>query len=213
MIEKFSKAWREAWKSRALRVELVATPICLVLVLRELSIFLVWVENRPGARLSDALLEAIPARNGSWVIFALIYLALGLGLAVLAFHPRALVAGVQAYVLMMVSRICVMYFTPLDPPADMIPLRDPIIEFGGSGHPLTRDLFFSGHTSTLVLLFLAVPDRRFKPVLLACALVVAIGVLVQHAHYTVDVLVAPLFAFASHRAVQAVHDAFGRQPE
>jgi PAP2 superfamily protein len=210
MTKQLSSAWGEAWKDRTFRAEIALTPIALVVVFRELSAFLVWVENRPGVRLSDPLLSAMPAREGSGVIFALIYLALTVGLAVLARHPRALVVGVQAYVVMLLARICVMYFTALDPPMDMIPLRDPLIEFGGSGRPLTRDLFFSGHTSTLFLLFLAVPDRRFRPVLLACALAVAIGVLRQHAHYTVDVLVAPFFAFASYRAVLAAHHRVGR---
>jgi membrane-associated phospholipid phosphatase len=98
-----------------------------------------------------------------------------------------------------------MYFAALDPPADAIPLRDPLIEILGTGRLLTRDLFFSGHTSTLFLLFLAVPDRRDKPLLLACAMCVAAGVLRQHVHYTIDVLVAPLFAFASYRVVVATH--------
>jgi hypothetical protein len=211
MIEKLSTAWCEAWRDKAMRVHIVATPICLVLALRALAAFLLWVEDRSGARLSDPLLMAIAPRNRTWLIFAMIYLALIFGLTVLAFHPRAMVVGVQAYVLMLLSRICVMYVTPLDPPTDMIALRDPIIEIIGTGRTLTRDLFFSGHTATLVLLLLAVPGRRFKPLLLACAIAVAIGVLWQHVHYTVDVLVAPLFAFASYRVVQAAHDRFSRR--
>jgi hypothetical protein len=211
MIEKLSTAWREAWRDKGMRVQIVATALCLVLALRALSAFLVWVEQRSGVRLSDPLLLAIPPRNRAWLIFATIYLALVLGLAVLAFHPRAMVVGVQAYVVMILSRICVMYFTPLDPPADTIALRDPIIEIIGSGRILTRDLFFSGHTATLVLLLLAVPGRRFKPVLLAGAITVAIGVLWQHVHYTVDVLVAPPFAFASYRVVHAAHERFSRR--
>jgi hypothetical protein len=211
MIEELSTAWREAWRNKVMRVQIVATPFCLVLTLHALAAFLVWVEERSGARLSDPLLFAIPPRNRAWLIFATLYLALVFGLAVLAFHPRAMVIGVQAYVVMLLSRICVMYFTPLDPPADMIALRDPIIEIMGTGRILTRDLFFSGHTATLVLLLLAVPCRRFKPVLLAGAIAVAIGVLWQHVHYTVDVLVAPLFAFASHRVVHSVHDRLARR--
>jgi PAP2 superfamily protein len=208
---RIGSAWRNAWDEKTLRVHFVATPPCLVLVLWLLADFLVWVEQRPGVRLADPLLAALAPRNETWPVFGLIYLALIIGLAVLAFHPRALIIGVQAYVVMIVARICVMYFTPLDPPAEMIPLRDPIVEVVGTGRLLTRDLFFSGHTSTLFLLFVAVPDRKVKAALLACSIAVAIGMLVQHVHYTVDVLVAPLFAFASHRAVSAVHHAASRR--
>jgi hypothetical protein len=201
-------AWGNAWGDKTFRLQILATPLCLALALRALAAFLGWVEQRPGVRLSDPLLAAVTPRNGSWLIFGLIYVALAVGLAVLVRNPRALVVGVQAYVVMIFSRMCVMYFTALDPPLGMIPLRDPLIELLGPGPLLTRDLFFSGHTSTLFLLFVAVPDRRLKPVLLACAIAVAIGVLRQHAHYTVDVLVAPLFAFASYKAVSAAHDRF-----
>ena len=213
MIENVSTAWREAWADKWLRAHLVATPFCLVLTLRALAAFLLWVEKRPGVRLSDPLLAAFEPRDCTWLVFALIYAALAVGLAVLAAHPKALVVAVQAYIIMILSRMCAMYVTALDAPPDMIPLRDPIIEIFGTGRLLTRDLFFSGHTSTIFLVLLAVPDRRFKPLLLACTLAVATGLLRQHVHYTIDVLVAPLFAFASHRAVRAVHVRVGRQFE
>ncbi len=38
--------------------------------------------------------------------------------------------------------------------ANMIILNDPLVEFFGTGQTLTKDLFFSGHTATLLILFL-----------------------------------------------------------
>jgi hypothetical protein len=206
-----SAIWRDAWTDRTLRAQIVVTPLCLVATLGALAPFLVWVEGRPGIRLSDPLLGVMAPRNATWFIFGLIYLSLIVGLTVLAFEPRALVIGVQAFIVMALSRVCAMYLTALDPPADMIPLRDPVVEIVGTGRLLTRDLFFSGHTSTLFLLFLAVPHRRFRALLLACTMGVAVGVLLQHVHYTIDVLTAPVFAFASHRAVLAVHERLSRR--
>ena len=205
-----SSAWRAAWKERPLRFQILATPVALALTLTALPRFLLRIEDRPGARLADPLLSMIQPRDASWLVFGLIYLALAVGLSVLARHPRELLVGVQAYVVMILSRMCAMYVTALDPPAGMIGLRDPVVEFFGAGRVLTRDLFFSGHTSTLFLLFLAVPRGRYKRVLLACAAGVAAGVLWQHVHYTVDVMVAPLFAFASFKAVRAAHDRAAR---
>jgi hypothetical protein len=204
MTDTVFAAWRHAWRDKALRVQIVATPLCLAVTLGALAKFLSWVETRPGTRLSDPVLAAFGPRDLTWFIFATVYLAHVLGLALLAAHPRAMLVGMQAYVVLLLARICVMYVTALDPPADMIALRDPLT-FLGTRRMLTRDLFFSGHTSTLFVLFLAVPDRRLKPVLLACTVAVAIAVLWQHLHYTVDVLAAPVFAFASYRAVQALH--------
>jgi hypothetical protein len=163
-----------------------------------------------GTRLWDPLLVATKPRNETWLIFGLVYFSLVVGLAVLVFHARALVIGVQAYIVMVFSRIVVMYFAVFDPPTDMIPLRDPLIGLLGTNRLLTRDLFFSGHTSTLFLLTLAVPVRRCKPLFLACTICVAVGVLQQHVHYTIDVLVAPLFAFVRYRVVKAAHERVAR---
>ncbi len=210
MKRTFTSSWRDAWSDGSLRLQIVATPLALALVLRTLARFLLWVEERPGVRLTDPLLQTLVPRDCTWLVFGVIYMALAAGLAVLAAQPRALVQAIQAYLLMLLWRMCVMYFIALDPPADMIPLRDPLIEVFGTGRLLTRDLFFSGHTSTLFLLLLAVPDRRVKPLLLACLLMVAAGLLRQHVHYTVDVLVAPFFSFASYRTILALHERFGR---
>jgi hypothetical protein len=82
----------------------------------------------------------------------------------------------------------------------MIPLSDPVVEFfGSSGATLTRDLFFSGHTATLVLLGLGMPVRIFSFALFVLAGGVALCVLWQHVHYTIDILVAPLAAYGAFR--------------
>ena len=90
-----------------------------------------------------------------------------------------------------------MWLTPLDPPYDVYPLMDPLVEYVGTGMPLTKDLFFSGHTSTLFLLFLVTPTGVLKRLFLACTVLVACAVLVQHVHYAIDVFVAPFFAYAA----------------
>ena len=117
----------------------------------------------------------------------------------LAKEPRALVLALQAYVVMVVLRIAAMAVTPLEAPPGMIPLHDPLVRLFGPGKLLTKDLFFSGHTSTLFLLALAVPGPRWKAFFVLCTAAVAFCVLAQHVHYAVDVLAAPLFAYASFR--------------
>jgi hypothetical protein len=117
----------------------------------------------------------------------------------LAKEPRALVLALQAYVVMVVLRIAAMAVTPLEAPPGMIPLHDPLVRLFGPGKLLTKDLFFSGHTSTLFLLALAVPGPRWKAFFVLCTAAVAFCVLGQHVHYTIDVLAAPVFAYASFR--------------
>lgn len=197
-------------KDRGLRIHLVLAVPGLIAVLRAFAGFLLWVEARPGVAFADPLLAALPARDLTWEIFALLYLGLVAGLVRLAFHPRELVIGLQAYALMVLARMALMSALPLDPPAGMIALRDPLVEVLGTGATMTRDLFFSGHTATMSMLTLAVPGRALKAALALGAAGVALGVLWQHVHYTVDVLVAPFVAFACYSAVRALHGGAAR---
>jgi hypothetical protein len=77
------------------------------------------------------------------------------------------------------------------------------VEAFGDHRTLTRDLFFSGHTATLFVLSLAMPTARLRGVGFAVTAFIAAGVLAQHAHYTVDVVAAPFFAYASYRIAVA----------
>jgi hypothetical protein len=98
-----------------------------------------------------------------------------------------------------------MSLLPLDPPQTMIPLTDPFVEYFGTGISLSKDLFFSGHTSTLFLLGLTMQARRWRTFFFFCTAAVACCVLIQHIHYTVDVFVAPFFAYASYRLALSMH--------
>lgn len=163
-----------------------------------LSGVLAWVERRPGVLLGDPVLAAIAPRDFTWLIFALIYAGLALGIGRLLVLPNALLAGVQAYAVLVMLRVATMMLTPLAAPAGMIALADPFAEHVVAGGPtLTKDLFFSGHTATLFLLFLSVPGRPLKALLLGFTAVVGVALLWQHVHYTIDVLAAPAFAYAS----------------
>jgi membrane-associated phospholipid phosphatase len=98
-----------------------------------------------------------------------------------------------------------MYTLPLEAPLTMIALKDPFIEFFGNGQTLTKDLFFSGHTATSFLLFLAMKNKYIKPIFLAISISMAIFVLMQHVHYTVDVIAAPFFSYGSYMISKSIH--------
>jgi hypothetical protein len=190
--------WPEAWADRGFRWRLVLTIPTLVATLAALAALVKWVERRPGAILPDPVLAWLAPRDVTWPVFTLIYVGILLAVFLLARSPVRLVMGVQAYVVMALLRMVVMWATPLDPPPGMIVLEDPLVQvLGGASQALTRDLFFSGHTSTMFLLSLAVPGRAAKAYFLASTVAVACLVLVQHVHYAVDVLAAPAFAYAA----------------
>jgi len=206
-----ARAWSHAWTDRRFRLEALLSAVALVSLLAAMARFLAWVERRPGVVLEDPVLSAIPPRDVTWITFGLIYAGLITAVVVLLPHPRRLVLGMQAYVTLMLMRVGAMAVTPLEPPPGMIALRDPLVQIIGTGQVLTRDLFFSGHTSTMFLLALLAPGRATRAFFLGCTALVGICVLWQHVHYTVDVLVAPLFAFVSVALVSRVHDGLTRR--
>jgi membrane-associated phospholipid phosphatase len=83
----------------------------------------------------------------------------------------------------------------------MIILNDPFVEFFGTGKTLTKDLFFSGHTATLFILFLVSKKKIIKTVFLISTIAVAISVLLQHVHYTIDVFAAVFFTYACYKLI------------
>ncbi|MDH3251922.1 MAG: sphingomyelin synthase family protein, partial [Ignavibacteria bacterium] len=101
-------------------------------------------------------------------------------------------------------RMCAMYVLPLDPPEGMIILRDPVVEVFGPGAVLTRDLFFSGHTGTLFILFLTARMTALRLLFGIATLTVAVLLLWQHVHYTVDVLAAPFFTLPAFLLAQRI---------
>jgi hypothetical protein len=171
----------------------------VAVVLTTLPLFLQWVERRPGAVLTDPLLTLLPPVDLTWLIFGLIYLSILTAVAALSRDPERLLLAFQAYALMASFRIVGMFLTPLDPPPSTIPLNDPFVQLFGSGEVLMKDLFFSGHTSTLCLLAFTAGGRGLRRLFSFCAVAVALGVIVHHAHYAVDVFVAPFVAYASYR--------------
>lgn len=195
-------SWRAAWSDRGFRLRALLTAPALVLTLMVLARFLEQNELREGVVLADPVLRLFAPADVTWVTFGFIYLGLVVAVGSLLRHPPLLLLAVQTYIVMVVFRIIAMSLLPLEPPPTMIPLQDPLVEYVGTGKLLTKDLFFSGHTSTLFLLFLVFPAGRMKTLFLICTVLVAVCVVLQHVHYTIDVFAAPFFAFAAYRIAQ-----------
>jgi hypothetical protein len=197
--------WQSVWQDSAIRLGLLITLPLLVVTLSMLARFLEGIEQRPGVVVSDPVLALFAPHDVTWVTFLLIYAGLFGAIAILMHDPRRLLLAIHAYMIMVVFRVCAMSLLPLDPPQTMIPLTDPFVEYFGTGISLSRDLFFSGHTSTLFLLSLTMQARRWRALFFFCTAAVACCVLIQHIHYTVDVFVAPFFAYASYRLALSIH--------
>jgi membrane-associated phospholipid phosphatase len=169
------------------------------------SQFLQFIEGREGAVLNDPLLNLFNPIDLTWLTFAVIYLSVILFLFTILLKPFKLMLALQTYALMVIFRAVAMYLTPLNPPSGIILLDDPFVQMFGSGEIFTKDLFFSGHTATLFLLFLLTENKKLKFIFLTATLAVGACVLLQKVHYSIDVFAAFFFAFLAFRIIKYFH--------
>ncbi len=197
-------SWKEFLKEKKRRFELLITFLLLLIVLTALTNFLNFVEARKGVELPDPLLNLFQPIDLTWLTFALIYISIVVAIVTLFKKPSRLVFAIQLYTFMVAVRIIAMYFMPLNPPSSMIVLNDPLVEYFGTGQTLTKDLFFSGHTATLFILFLISENKIIKKVFMISTIAVAISVILQHVHYSIDVFAAVFFTYTCYKLLVKV---------
>jgi membrane-associated phospholipid phosphatase len=197
--------WKKYFSNSLLKIEFFLTIFLLIIILIFLTRFLNWVELREGVVLNDPILRLFSPIDLTWLIFFLIYVSLFLGVVIFVKSPDILILALQSYIIMVFIRILMMYLLPLNPPEKSILLIDPVVKYFGTGKNLTKDLFFSGHTATLFLLFLVADKKWLKVIFLISTILVAAGVLLQHVHYSIDVAAAFFFSYCSYKIAQYFH--------
>ncbi len=183
-------AWRKAWTNKAFRLKTVVGSVVLIGVLISFPFFFALIEQRQGTQFNDRLLQFIPAIDVSGITFVVIW-SMSLFLWIrCAQKPYIFLVTLCSFVILCFTRMITISLFPLNPPEGLIPLRDPIssLFYGGPEVFITKDLFYSGHTATQFLIFLCLRKRNDKMIALLCTLTVAALVLIQHVHYTIDVL-------------------------
>ncbi|RZK62434.1 MAG: hypothetical protein EOO59_02590, partial [Hymenobacter sp.] len=194
-------AWAQALAQPAFRWQAALIVLLLVGLAMVVSPFFMYIQQRPGRLLPDPLLPLLPRHDVAVPIFVGMYGASVAGLGWLGRHPRLLLRGMWAYLLLTCLRMLTIWLLPLVPPLDLVPMPDPfmaLVFHAPVEAAITKDLFFSGHTSTVALLALAVRGRWWRGALAGVALLIAGLVLVQRVHYSYDVLAAPLFAWLAY---------------
>jgi hypothetical protein len=199
--------WKEAWSFRWFRIHLIVTLVILFIVMQAIIRMMDYMETQPGSRLNDPILELLPPTDMTWPLTFLIYSNISLLFWGNRNHPRELLIGLQAYSLMILARTVTLYSFPLEAPLDIIPLADPLVQWKSEyGIVHTKDLFFSGHTATVFLCFLATVNSKLRIWFLVATLLVGSFVLLQHVHYTLDVVVAPFVSYMCYRMTLVINE-------
>lgn len=193
-------SWKEAWGDKVFSRAFALTVTYWIGLVIFFNHFLPHINQRLGFELRDPILAHLPAVDLSWWIFPLIYAGILAAAINLLAQPGPLLRCLVALALVYTLRIGTLLVVPLAPPAGCIPLADPfVLHFAYGGVLITRDLFFSGHTACLLTLALSVRKRWLRKALMGLTAVVAIMLLIQHAHYTIDILGALIAAPLARR--------------
>lgn len=187
--------WQIAWDYQAFRIKFIIGMLLLVAILVFIPHFFSHVESREGIVLNDRVLTSIPAKDVSFFIFILLYSMIGLFLYRMSKNTIMCLTALWAFIFLCVARIITITLVPLNPPNDIINLADPCSIFFYHSNVITKDLFFSGHTATVFLGALCMERKRDKMYALIATGVIALLLLIQHVHYTVDILAAPFFTW------------------
>ena len=197
-------SWIEIFKDKKSIADFIVTILFVVFVVVVFPEFLLFIEEREAVVMFDPFLNLFNPIDLTWTTFALIYFSVIAALISLINKPAYLFLALQSYGVMLLFRMLVMYLSPLEAPEKIIPLHDPFVQMFGTGDILTKDLFFSGHTATMFVLFLTVKNKILKVIFLITTILVGLAVILQHVHYTVDVVAAPFFSYASYKIVLGI---------
>lgn len=184
--------WKNAWANQSFRIKAIIGSICLLFVLVSFPRFFAIIELRNGIVLNDAFLSRLPSADLSIPIFITIWSTAFLLIRRIIQSPSLFLQFLLSFLFLSIVRIGTISLFPLDAPIGLIPLKDPIssLFYGGKDIFITKDLFFSGHTATQFLMFLCLQKKMDKYLTGLTSILIAIMVLIQHIHYTIDVFAA-----------------------
>jgi len=193
------QTWKTAFADRSFTLSLLGALAVFAIFPIKADNFFQWIQKRDGVQWNDPLLNAIPALNVSYPIFGIIYLSVIYLLYRLLQDPKRFVWFAWAFNVETLFRFICIYVVALDPPARLVDLHDPLAEMFiyGENMAITKDLFFSGHTATMVFVCYFLPTTRERRIAIGLSLLLVSLLLVQHVHYSLDVVAAPLFTLAA----------------
>lgn len=203
-LYKLKQNWQNAYDTSLKRLKLLIGAILIVGIISTMPSFFRGIESRGGFVLNDRVLAHLPAYDVSILIFTIIW---GMGILMLVrimYKPAICATYLWTLIFVCIARFISISLVRLDPPAGLVPLTDPLTGCFYGHAAITRDLFFSGHTSTMVMIYLNLEKRSDKVIAFIAAIVVMFLLLIQHIHYTMDVLAAPVIVYCLYRFTRSL---------
>ncbi|MFN8165442.1 MAG: hypothetical protein U0X76_04545 [Bacteroidia bacterium] len=177
-MSEIGKSWKGAFSHPSFRNQFVLTFLVLLSFAFIFPYFFDFIEARNGPVMTDILLEQLPAMDVSLVVFFFLYSGIVVGLISHLSHPKAVLLAFQTYVLITLVRMLSITLFPLNPPVGYIPLREPFVSlFTTNGRIISRDLFFSGHMSTILSILFATHKVWIRRYLILCASMIGMMIL------------------------------------
>jgi len=162
--------------------------------------------TKKGLLLHDIVLQQFTPSDWSWAVLALLYSALLFSLTSNYSKPWIILLGASTYGTTTVLRLLTMYLFTLEPPVGIIPLKDPFLSYlVYNAVDFNKDLFFSGHISAMCTLMYVESNKIRRWVILVMTLAMAILLVAQHVHYTIDVLFSPLITYFVFRWLRSFY--------
>lgn len=198
--------WKDAFYTSGYTPKLITAIAIFVSGVLQFPTYFRNIQKRQGNDLNDFVLNYIPHIDVSTYIFAIIYGLLTYMLLRVLAKPELFLLFALTFVIETVFRMTTIYFFPLNPPANLVVLHDTFAELliYGDTEPITKDLFFSGHTATMVMICLFVEGKRDKITAIFATFLLAVLLLIQHVHYTIDVFGALFFTYISYLIAQQI---------
>lgn len=198
--------WKEALETKRARWALIfSVAVLLMMVFYMPTFYKNIIGPKNGFFLNDPLLKLFTPRDFSLPIFFTIYLTVIHTLATSFRKPSVVIIGLTTYCTVTLLRMLAMYMVTLEPPTGMILLVDPVtaaLVYPDSN--FAKDLFFSGHVSTMMVLVVIERSRLARLLKMLGTSMVGLLLAWQQVHYTLDLVVAPFVTIAVFMVVRKI---------
>jgi hypothetical protein len=198
--------WNAAWQDSRFRWQLILAIAVFAIFPWKADDYFQWIQLREGFVMQDIILANIPAKNVSIPIFGIIYISVIYLLFRIIRRPKHFLWFAWAFNLETLMRFACIYGVALDPPMGLVELHDPLAELFiyGENMAITKDLFFSGHTATMVFVCYFLPHPKERKIAILVTLVLALLLLIQHVHYSLDIVAAPIATWIAIRIAKTI---------